>query len=208
MLAPSRTRAAIGRIRAGQQVDQRGLAGAVRPDDADAVAALHADREAVDDLALAIGFADVLGLDDQPAGFVRFGGGEVGVAGSAPIVAPLLAQRVEVAEPLDIALAPAGDAVAQPMFFVDDLAVELVLLALFLGQHLVAPGFERGKAAIDLPDLATIEPGGGARQVGQEAAVMADEDQRAAAAVELAFQPFDGGEIEMVGRLVQQQDIG
>ncbi len=25
---------------------------------------------------------------------------------------------------------------------------------------------------------------------------------------ELAFQPFDGGEVEMVGRLVQQQDVG
>ena len=37
---------------------------------------------------------------------------------------------------------------------------------------------------------------------------MADDDQRAAAAVEFAFQPFDGGKIEMVGRLVQQQDIG
>ena len=37
---------------------------------------------------------------------------------------------------------------------------------------------------------------------------MADDDQRAAAAVEFAFQPFDGGEIEMVGRLVQQQDVG
>ena len=37
---------------------------------------------------------------------------------------------------------------------------------------------------------------------------MADDDERAAAAVEFAFQPFDGGEIEMVGRLVQQQDIG
>ena len=37
---------------------------------------------------------------------------------------------------------------------------------------------------------------------------MADDDQRAAAAVEFAFQPFDGGEIEMVGRLVEQQDVG
>ncbi len=37
---------------------------------------------------------------------------------------------------------------------------------------------------------------------------MADDDERAAAAVEFALQPFDGGEIEMVGGLVQQQDIG
>jgi len=37
---------------------------------------------------------------------------------------------------------------------------------------------------------------------------MADDNKRAAAAGEFAFQPLDGGEIEMVGRLVQQQDIG
>jgi hypothetical protein len=37
---------------------------------------------------------------------------------------------------------------------------------------------------------------------------MADNDERRTPAAELAFQPFDGGEIEMVGGLVQQQDIG
>ena len=37
---------------------------------------------------------------------------------------------------------------------------------------------------------------------------MADDDQRATAAFQFAFQPFDGRKIEMVGRLVQQQDVG
>ena len=159
--------AAIRRAGAGQHVDQRGLAGAVRPDDADAVAALHADREAIDDLAIAIGPADVLGLDHELAGFVRLRGGEIGVAGGAAIIAPLLAQCIEIAEPLDVALAAAGNAVAQPVLLVDDLAVELVLVALFLRQHLVAPGLEGAETAVDLPDLAAIEPGGGARQVGR-----------------------------------------
>ena len=157
--------AGIGWIGAGQHVDQRGLAGAVRPDDTDAVAALHADREVVDDAAVAIRPADVLGLDDQLAGFVRFRGGEVGIASGAAIVAALVAQCVEIAEPLEVALAAAGNAVAQPMLLVDDLAVELVLVAFFFGQHLVAPGLERAEAAVDLLDLATIEPRGAARQV-------------------------------------------
>ncbi len=78
-------RAAVGRVAAGQHMDQRGLAGAVRADDADAVAALHPDRKAVDDLAIAIGLGDVLGLDDELAGFVGFRGGEAGVAGRAAI---------------------------------------------------------------------------------------------------------------------------
>ena len=37
---------------------------------------------------------------------------------------------------------------------------------------------------------------------------MADDHQRGAAPVELALQPFDGGQIEMIGRLVEQQDVG
>ena len=98
-----------------------------------------------------IGLADALGLDHQLAGFVGFGSREAGVAGRAAIVAPLVAQRMQIAEPLDVALAAAGDAVAQPVLLVDDLAVELVLVALFLGQHLVAPGLEcarsRGRSA-------------------------------------------------------------
>ncbi len=139
---------------------KRRLAGAVGADDADPVAALDADRKAIDDLAIAVGAADVPGFDDELAGFFRLSGSEVGIAGRGTIIAPLLAQRVEIAEPLDIALAAAGDAVTQPVLFVDDFAVELVLLALFFRQHLVAPGLEGGKAAVDLPDLAAIEPRG------------------------------------------------
>src|SRR4051794_41780429 len=85
---------------------------------------------------------------------------------------------MQVTESLDVALAAAGDTIAQPMFFVDDLAVQLVLLALFFGQHVVAPGLEGGKAAVDLPDLAAIEPGGRARQIGEEAAVVGGGDKR------------------------------
>ena len=111
------------------------------------------------------------------------------------------------AEPLDVALAPPGHAVAQPVLLGDDLAVELVLVALLFGEHLVAPVLEIGEAALDPARLAAIEPDRAARQVGQKPPVVADHHQRGAAAVELALQPFDGGEVEMVGRLVEQQDV-
>src|SRR6266436_5216721 len=172
--------AVIRRLRAGQHVDQGGLAGAVRADDADAVAALDADRETLDDLSVAIRSADVFRLEDELAGLLRIRGGKVGITRGAAKIPPLLAQRIEIAEPLDVALAAAGNAVAQPVLLVDDFAAELVLLALFLRQHLVAPGLERGKTAVDLPDLAAIEPRGRARQVRQETAVVADDDKRAA----------------------------
>src|SRR6478735_7915050 len=81
----------------------------------------------------------------------------------------------------NVALAPPGNAVAQPVLLGDDLAAELVLFALLLGQHLVAPGFEGSEAALDAARLATIEPDRALRQVGQESAVVADRDQRGAA---------------------------
>src|SRR6202040_382089 len=111
-------------------------------------AALHADRKAFDDLAVAIAPADIFRLDDELAGFVGFRRGEIGITGGTAVVAPLLAQRIEIAEPLDVALAAAGDAVAQPVLLVDDFAVELVLVALFLRQHLVAPCLEVLEAAV------------------------------------------------------------
>ena len=107
-----------------------------------------------------------------------------------------------------VALAPRGDAVAHPVLLRHDLAVELVEVALLLRQHLVAPRLEIGEAALDAPRLAAVEPHGDARQVGEEAPVVADDDDRRAAAGEIALEPFDGGKIEMVGRLVEQQDVG
>src|SRR2546430_15161748 len=95
-------------FRSVKQIDQRGLAGAVRADDADTIAALDPDRKPVDDFAIAVSLADILGFDHQLAGFFGFGGGEIGVAGGAAIVPALVAQRVQIAEPLDVALAAAG----------------------------------------------------------------------------------------------------
>src|SRR2546421_8931367 len=185
--------AGIRRPGAGQHVDQRGLAHAVWSDDADAVAAPHADRKALDDLSVAVRSADVFRLDHELAGLFRFRGGKVGIVRGAAKIPPLLAQGVEIAEPFDVALAAPRDAVAQPVFLVDDSAVELVLIALFLRQHLVAPGLERAKAAVDLPDLAAIEPGGGARQVREETAVGAGDDKRAAAGCGGRPPPIPGG---------------
>ena len=125
----------------------------------------------------------------------------------AAMGAARLAQAVQGGEPLDVALAPSRHAVAQPVLLRDDLAVELVLVALLFFEHLVAPALEVGKAAFDAARLAAVEPDRAARQIGEEAAVVADHDQRGAAAFELALQPFDRGQVEMVGRLVEQQDV-
>ena len=42
----------------------------------------------------------------------------------------------------------------------------------------------------------------------EKAPVVADDDERRLPGVELAFQPFDRRQVEMIGRLVEQQDVG
>ena len=63
------------------------------------------------------------------------------------------------------------------MFFGDDLAVELLRVALLLLQLRVAPGLELAKPTLKPPRNAAVEPDGGGRQVLQEAPVMADDHQ-------------------------------
>jgi hypothetical protein len=65
-----------------------------------------------------------------------------------------------------------------------------------------------GKARLDTPRVPAVEPDRRAREIGEKAPVVADEHERGAPGIEISLQPFDRGEIEMIGRLVEEQDIG
>ena len=77
-------------------------------------------------------------------------------------------------------------------------------LDLLLFHEVIAPWFEIGKAAIQAVGDAIAQPYRGARQIFQEAPVMADQHQGRAAGFEFLFQPFDGRQVEMIGRLVEK----
>src|SRR3546814_2714497 len=103
---------------------------------------------------------------------------------------------------------PAGlDALADPDFLLRQHLVETrVLLRLgvepfFLAAQVVVPvAWPAGHlAAVDLDDARG--------QRAQEAAVMGDEHERAGPALEEALEPVDRGDVEVVGRLVEQQHV-
>ena len=184
------------------------FAGPVGADDADSVAAHDPDRKVAHDLAIAIRFADLLGVDHQRArrfGVLRDHGGD---ADRPQGFAALASEIGKLADAPHVALAARGDAVAHPMLFVDDLAVELVALELLLLELQVAPGLERAEALIETAGAAAIEPDRGAGQVGEQPFVVADQRQRRTAIRKMRLQPFDRDQIEMIGRLVEQQDLG
>ena len=206
-IGPERHRAGVGFEPPGQQFQQRRLARAVRADHADPVAAQDAGGEIAHDGHIAIGFGDRLRLDHPGAGGRALRRRHHRRARRLALLAPGRAQRIEAGEAALVALAPRGDAVAQPVLLAGDLAVELVAFELLLRQHLVAPGLEGREAALHAPRAAAIEPDDGAREPLQEAAVVADEDERRGHRLKLALQPFDGRQVEMVGRLVEQQNV-
>ena len=55
--------------------------------------------------------------------------------------------------------------------------------------------------------LAAVQPEGAVGQPGQEGAVVADHQQSAAEPGQFAFQPGDSRQVQVVGRLVEQQEI-
>ncbi len=120
----------------------------------------------------------------------------------------LAAEIVECAQPPLVAFAPGGHPFAQPLGFRRDLAVEFVELGLLGLQHPVAPGFESGEPFVEALGVSAIQPDGRARQVLEEPSVVADQDLRGADRRQFALQPFYGGQVQMVGRLVEQQDVG
>ncbi|MNU91514.1 hypothetical protein D3C71_814040 [compost metagenome] len=118
------------------------------------------------------------------------------------------AHGLQFANTAHVALASCGDAVAHPVLFALDRLAELVLFDLFLFENLIAPGFEMAEAAGKPAGGAAIDPDRGVGDLFKKTTVVADDDKCAARLAQLVFQPFDGGQVEMVGRLVEQQDIG
>ena len=103
---------------------------------------------------------------------------------------------------------PRLDPLADPGFFLGQLLVEFGGLGGFDRQDRL---FARGEgveithpvdqaAAVDLDD-----PRG---QLAEEDAVVRHEDQRAAIAQQIILQPGDGVDVQVVGRLVQEHDVG
>ena len=198
----------IGRQRAGQQAEQRGLAGAVRPDDAHAVAAQNTVGEVAHDHPVGEGFRHLIGDDHQLAGNFGLPRFHPQPRAAAALFLQPTAQRVQIAQALDVALAPRGNPVAQPILLHHQLAAELVAVAFLLLQHLVAPPLEMGEAAIQRAGGAAVQPDDPLRQAFQQPPVMADQHDAGPQRGEFFFQPLDRRQVQMVGRLVQQQDVG
>ena len=107
--------AAVGRDLAGQQPEQGRLAGAVGPDQADAVAALDAQGEVPDDRALAEALEDMLGVDHGFRADIVLGQRQPRRARRAEHRRALGAHFVELGQAALVTAAACGDPALQPV---------------------------------------------------------------------------------------------
>jgi hypothetical protein len=77
-----------------------------------------------------------------------------------------------------------------------------VVLALFLFEYHVTPALECSETLLERPGDAAVEPYRAAREPLEQPAVMADQDDARAHAGQLAFQPLDARQVEVIGRLI------
>ena len=208
-VGPQLDRAFVGREFAEQDLDQGGLARAVGADDGEAVAADDARGEGLDDGAVAEGLGDPLQFRDQLAG--RGPGIDAEVELARDILEPfgaVCAQGVERARTPLVAGAAGGDGAVEGLgLALDGLAEALKGLGLFL-LNLGRPFVEGGEALVEGADAAAFEPVTGLGDAVQEGAVVADDEHREPGLEQFLLEQFDGQDVEVVGRLVEQQQVG
>ena len=198
--------AIVGLFLAGDQFEQCRLARAVRPDHADDAAGWQAEGQVLEQQLVAIGLGQALGLDHLAAKPLGRLDQDLRLAGRAVFLG--FDQLVERLDPrLGFGLARLG-ALADPFQLVGDGLLLALVLALFLFEPLrllieigrIITFVDKVAAAIELEDPVD--------DIVEEIAVMGDEDDVARIVDQMLFEPGDAFGVQMVRRLVEQQDIG
>ena len=135
--------AGVGLKLAGQHLQQGGLARAIGPDNADAVAAMDAQAEIADDAFVAEALGNALGVDHLGAGGLALPPPPSSrcPAASIPRGGPGAARSRRPSRPW-LRLRRAADAMRHPVQLPRDLAVALVALDLFLLHQGITPVFK------------------------------------------------------------------
>ena len=154
-----------------------------------------------------IALRHAVGLDHRLRANVVLGDGELRRTRRPDHRRALRPHVVQLGEASLVAAAAGGDPALQPAQLERQLGVELLGGSRLLLVGLFHPGLEPAEADLGAAQMAAVEPQAALRQPRQEGPVVADDDERAGEAVQPVLQPFDAGQVEMVGRLVEQQHV-
>ena len=197
----------VRRELAEQQAQQSGLSGAVRTDDANAIAAHDDGREVTDDGALAAGETHILRLDYQSPRPFRFLRLQLHGANALASLSARCAQRLEIAHAPFVAGASRLYSGADPHLFLCQLAIELRPLSRFDVERRFLAREICIVVAAPVHQFPAIEFHDACRHAAQKCAIVGHEHQRRAAINEVVLHPLDSIDVEVVGRFVKQQNI-
>ena len=191
-----------------QQPHQCGLTGAVLPHQAYLVAAQHGQCQVADDRpAVGVVETGAEGIHHQLAGTGRVLHGERGGPDPFPALPALLPHGLEGPHAAHVTGAACLDPLANPRLLLLQPLVEQRVLAFFLLKGLFLE-FEvaivAGRKTHQVSPIQLDHPGGHASDKGP---VVGDENNGSTELPQGLFQPRNGRHVQVVGRLVQQQDV-
>ena len=197
--------AAVRRLLAGQHPEERGLAGAVRPDHADYARRRQAEGDTLHQQPVAERLGHAFRLDHHVAQPRPRRDDDLGRV-ERPALA--LGQQLLIGpEPRPALGLPGARALADPF----ELALQhlapralLLLLQREAALLLLQPG---GVIALERDAAPAVQLQDPAGDIVEEVAVMGDGHHRALIPLQEALQPGDALGVQMVGRLVQQQQV-
>ena len=199
-------RAGVRLFLLGDHAEQRGLAGAVRADDADNAAGRQLEGEVVDQEIVAIAFLQRFEIDDILA--EPLGDRDDDLRGLRLLLAGLLHQiLIALIARLRLGLPRLGRC-RDPFLLGGERALARFLLAAFLLQALLLLPEPGGVIALVGNAAAAIELENPAGHVVEKIAVMGDDQNGAGIIAQMPLEPGDGLGVEMVGRLVEQEQVG
>ena len=117
-------------------------------------------------------------------------------------------QRLQLAHAAFVARAPRLDALAYPHFLLRELLVEQRVGLRLRMQAFFAPAQIIFVVARPRRELAAIDLDDARGERAQEAAIVRDEDEAERCAAQKFLEPRDRRDVEVIGRLVEQQHVG
>ena len=203
-------RAGGGRLQAGEDLHERGLAGAVGADERHVLAAVEFEVDVAVDVLVAVGLGYALQAHDHVARARRVGELKVDVLVTLGQDDELLFDLLDLADAF-LRLGGLGGLVAELVD--EDLHVgDVALLRGALGAHLlqiVLALLEVTAVVAGVGGHAAVLERGDVIDAGvHEGAVVADDEHGAVVVGDKAAQPLDALEIQVVGGLVEQQQVG
>ncbi len=189
---------------ARDQADERRLARPVRAHEAQPVAAHDGQVEGADDEALTERLADALEFRHQPAGALAGVEHQVHVAGPLAASGALAPEFLETPHPALVARAARLHALADPGLLLRPVPVELAPCRRLGRQLLALADLVGGEVARIRRKQAAVEFHDARCHAVEERAIVRDDDRRRPLQEQL-LQQHDAVDVEVVGRLVEQQ---